>query len=177
MFCYWSRSDPALYLPPITTPSLRRVWRCRCKYRVALPHSGVERSGDLVKYSLNCLNASSHSLFLNFFVFLRRSWKDKLHLSKDLLINRLSVAAIPVSFYTSFTFFRLTRSFIFIICFWFTSIPWWVTKCCKNLSELTPKAHLIVFSLNLCYFNILNTSARSLKWSNPFLLLTTMSAM
>ena len=40
----------------------------------------------------------------------------------------------------------------------FVSIPCQVSKCPRNLPELTPKAHLVASSLNLCFFKISNIS-------------------
>ena len=47
----------------------------------------------------------------------------------------------------------------------------------QNFSELTPNAHFTEFNLNLCLFNIVNTSVTSLVWSDYLLLLTNISSM
>ena len=52
-----------------------------------------------------------------------------------------------------------------------------VTKCPKNFLELTLNAHFAMFSLSLCLFSIVNTSVKSLMWSDSLLLLTLISSM
>ena len=137
----------------------------------------MERSGGLVKYFLNYWSACSHSLFYKTIVFLRRSWKYGRHSSNKLLINQLNVVAIPVSFLISFVVLELTRSLMAIIYSEFASISHRVTKCPRNLLELTPKVHLVALNLSLCSLRIATTSTRSFKRSGSYLLLTIISSM
>ena len=136
----------------------------------------MERSGGSVRYFLNYWSASSDSSFHMNLVFLRNSLKNRQHLSEDLLMNRLRAAAILVSC-TSFAFLGLISWSMAAICSGLASIPCLVTKCPRNLPELTPKVHFAALSLSLCCRRIAKISNRSLRWSDSYLLFTTMSSM
>lgn len=117
------------------------------------------------------------SLVHSKFFHLWRSLKKGLQWSVDWEINLFRVAVVPVNLCTVLGFWGGCRSFMALIWSGLTSIQRWEIMYPRKLLELTPKEHLEVLRLSLCFLSTENTLPRSLRCSETYLLFTTMSSM